>query len=254
MTRAVGSLLAAGLLALSASASAQEEPESPAVQEARQRFELGTRHAEQGDWALALTEWERVRSILESVRHPRSSYVVYNIARANEELGRTREAIEAYERYLAATANDPEAPSRDDAERHLRELRVRRQLQGAEEGTTAGREQSASAGFSPSPVGLAIGGIGAAAVVAGAIVGGLALSQGDAARADCVGTRCTPEAHAAIGDAQTLANAADALLWGGVAVLAAGVVLTIALGDSGEARASAACTGDGCMAVLEGRF
>lgn len=235
--------------ALAAPALAQEEPTGPAVDEARRRFELGTQHAEQGDWALALTEWEQVRALLESARHPRASYVLYNIARANEELGRTGEAIEAYERYLAATADDPDAPSRPDAERHLRELRTRRQLQGGGEPAEA-----APGGFSPSPVGIAIGAAGALAIIAGAVVGGVALSQGESARSECEGTRCTPEAYAAIGDAQTLANAADGLLWGGLGVLAVGAVLTVVLGESGEASATAACTTEGCTALVRGRF
>jgi hypothetical protein len=111
---------------------------------------------------------------------------------------------------------------------------------------------SSGGGFSPSPIGLAIAGVGAAAAIAGAIVGGLALAQDGDARADCGDTSCTPEAYDALVEANMLANVSDGLLWPGLAILAAGVVLTFVLSE-GES-ASAACTGDGCFATVRGRF
>jgi hypothetical protein len=50
-----------------------------------------------------------------------------------------------------------------------------------------------------------------------------------------------------------LANAADGLLWGGLAVLATGVVLVLVLSESGT-TASAACTDEGCVGIVRGVF
>lgn len=257
MERAPWAMLVFLALSSAAGATAQEnEPPtaaSPVSGEARQRFELGRQAFEQGDFATALSEWERVYSLLEG--HPNRELVTYNMARAHEELGRTREALELYERFLAQTGD--EAPSRADAQRHVRELRLRLQLDAQtsqEEPAASDPEPAQPSGFSASPVGIAIASIGAAAVIAGAIVGGLALAQDGDARADCDATRCSPDAYSALVDAHTLANAADGLLWGGLGVLAVGAVLTFVLGGSGDTEASAACTGDGCVAVVQGRF
>ena len=165
------------------------------------------------------------------------------MARAHEELGRSAQALRLYERFLAEAGDD--APNRAEAQRNATELRLRLRLDE--------EAPAPSEGWSPSPIGIAIGAAGAAAMIAGAVVGALALADGDAAVAGCEGTRCTPAAHAAIGDAQVLANAADGLLWGGLAVLATGVVLTFVLAES-PTTASAACTGEGCVAVVREGF
>jgi tetratricopeptide (TPR) repeat protein len=216
-------------------AAAQDTAESPALAEARQRFAMAEELFARRDFASALREWERCYALMEG--HPRRYYVLFNMGRALEELGRNREAIDAYERFLADAPAD--ADHRADAQQNLNELRLRLQLEG---------------GFSPSPIGLAIGGVGAAAIVAGAILGGIALAQDGDARRDCEGTRCTADAHAAIGEAGTFASVADVLLFGGLAVLSAGVVLAIVLAEGGDASASAMCTHQGCGAVVRGRF
>jgi hypothetical protein len=96
--------------------------------------------------------------------------------------------------------------------------------------------------------------VGGAAAIAGAVFGGVALADSDGARADCSGTVCPESARSGIADAQTLANVADGLLWGGLAVAATGVVLMFVLADGGETQASAGCSPDGCGAVVRGRF
>jgi tetratricopeptide (TPR) repeat protein len=226
--------------------TAVAQTDGPVSDEARQRFELAARHFDQGDFASALTEWQRVYALLDG--HPNREFVAYNMARANEQLGRNREALELYERYLAATEGRADAPNRPEAQRHAQELRLRLQLAEEDTGGEAGA-------FAPSPVGITVGAIGVASVIAGGIVGGLALAQDGSARADCEGSRCTPEAYAAIGDAHTLAAVSDGLLWGGLAVAAAGLVLVFVLSGGNEGTAaSAACDREGCMAVVGGSF
>lgn len=260
---ALGTLLllamsgAAGVRAQENESAGASDQRVPLSHEAQQRFELGRQAFEQGDFATALTEWQRAYDLLE--HHPRREYVTYNMARAHEELGRTRQALELYERFLARTGSD--APNRTDAQRHVRELQLRLQLAEADVSDPSPPVEGAqnptvepSVGFSPSPLGIAIASIGAAAVIAGGIIGGLALAQDAEARPDCTQDGCSPEAHSALVEAHTLANVADGLLWGGLGVLAAGAVLVFVLGESGGTDASAACTGNGCVAVVRGRF
>lgn len=226
-------------------AAAQETDETPAVEESRQRFDLATAAFDRGAFAVALTEFERVYALLDG--HPRRSYVLYNMARANEELGRHREALAQFDQFLAEAG--PEAPNRDEAQRHAGELRLRLQLGGTD------APEGSAGSFSPSSLGIVIASAGAAAILAGGIVGGVALAQDSNARADCDATRCGPDAYAALVDAHSLANAADGLLWGGLGVLAVGIVLTFVLGESpADERPGATCTSEGCSAFVRWRL
>lgn len=217
--------------------------------EARQRFDSAQQAFERGDYASALTEWERVYELLDG--DPRREYVVFNIARANEELGRTQAAADGFERYLANTP--PDAPNRSDAQRHLQELRLRLDLQERDHG--AGEASSGPPGaFALSPAGIAIAAVGLASIVAGAVIGGVALSQDGSGRAECDSSSCTQAGYDTLVGAHTLANVSDGLLWGGIGVAAVGAILAIALGGNGDTSATAACNGTGCRAVVQGRF
>ncbi len=238
--------LALSCMASTARAQESDDGDSPAVIEGRQRFDLAQQAFERGDYATALSEFERVYELLDG--HPRRQYILYNVARSNEELGRTQAAADAYERYLATTPDDDQ--NRSEAQRHLQELRIRLHLADQDRGDPAPEP----AGFSPSPVGIVIASVGVAAVMAGAIAGGVALAQDGDARADCDPAHCTQAAYAALVDAETLANVADGLLFGGIAVAAVGAALMFVLGDNGDTRASAACDANGCGAVVRGRF
>lgn len=230
------------------------EPERPEVAEARTRFELAERHFDSGDYALALTEFERVHELMTAAGHPNTSYVLYNIALTNERMGRDAAAVEAYERFLAETGDD--APNRADARNRLRELRARVALEERDRGAASPSGDGGGGGGGVSTVGIVVAATGGAAAIVGGIFGGLALSNSESARAECVDMRCPESARDGIADAQTLANVADGLLFGGLAVAATGVVLMFVLdeGGGGDAQASAACTGDGCVAVVAGRF
>lgn len=235
-----------GLLALAAPQLALAQSES-AIAEARTRFDLGVQHFERGDFALAAVEFQRVYALMDG--HPNRSYVLYNIARTHEELGRTRAALEVFERYLAESG--PDAPNRAEAERHARELRTRLELEAGDRG------DASAVGGGVSPIGIIVTSVGGAALVAGIITGVLALDADAAVEAECdYSERCYPEARARAAEAQTLANATDALLFGGAAVAVAGVILMMALpgSDSSAATVSAGCSASGCGAVVRGRF
>lgn len=236
-------------IALSAApALAQEAEPSPAIQEARQRFAIAEDLYHNQNFAGALREWQEVYRLMDG--HPNRAHVLFNIGRAYQELSRNREALEHFRRFLAEARDD--ASNRDDAAQTIRELELRLEIEGAD----GSRAPTGGGGFSPSPVGLVLAGVGGAAAIAGGVVGGLALGQDADARGRCTLAACEPEAYDSLVAAHTLANVADGLLWGGLAVMATGVVLTFVLGSEGgsEPRVAAGCTMDGCGLSISGVF
>lgn len=166
--------------------------------------------------------------------------MLFNVARCYQRLGRAREAVQAFERFLAEAPSG--APNIEVARVELQELRARVALDGA------------ASAPSISPVGLIVTGVGAAALIAGAITGGLALAANADATAGCVDGRCPVELAPRADEAHLLANVTDGLLFGGLAIAAAGVVLIFVLPGEGPVAASAGCTSDGCAAFVSGRF
>jgi tetratricopeptide (TPR) repeat protein len=238
-------------------ASAQEDGLS--VDEARTRFELAERHFDEGEYALALAEFERVHELMEAAGHPNAIYVVYNIAFANERLGREAAAVEAYERFLAESA--PDAPNRENAQRQLRELRLRLELAAADRRSDDARagasRDGTGGGLTISPVGSIVAAVGGASVMAGAVVGAVALMESQRAQESCIDASCPAAVRGELATAHTLANASDGLLFGGLAVAATGVVLMFVLPgapDESAASVSVGCTHRGCSAAVRGRF
>lgn len=241
-------LLAVLVLGASVPAVAQDT-EDPRIAEARQRFDVAQAAFERSDYTLALEAFSDVFQTMEEVGHPNALLVLYNVARTNQRLGRDSHALEQYERYLREAATD--APNREAAARNAAELR-RRAAMSSGDGGDAGGEAGGGGGISP--VGLIIASVGGATAIVGAVLGGVALSESDAARAGCGDGVCPPGARDGIGSAQTLANVSDALLFGGLVVAATGVVLMFVLADDGSVEASAACGPTGCGAVVRGTF
>lgn len=240
--------LALGLLLVTNVASAQEDPR---LTEARAHFEQGEQHAGAEEWALALQEYQQAQALMEELGDPRAIFFVYNVAEANFNLGNLEESRDGFQRYLDESAAD--SPNRDVAQNRIREVEIRLQSTAATEGGGSG--ESGGGGEVVSPIGVIIASVGAAAIIAGAVVGGIALSDGDAATADCMNGVCPAESEARFDDVATLAGVADGLLFGGLAVAATGVVLMFVLADSGDdASASAFCTPEGCAASVQGRF
>src|SRR5258706_15396570 len=117
------------ILLLLAQTVAAQPGESPQVAEGRARFDIATRHYNDGDYALSLQEFTEVRNLLRQAQHPRAELLGFNIGRCYEQLGRDAEAIDAYQTYLNAPAAARDE-SRADAEQRLRELRARVALRG----------------------------------------------------------------------------------------------------------------------------
>lgn len=245
------SLLAATALLLAPTLVAAQAAEDPRIADARARFERAEEHYASGNFALALEGYEHAYEQMRAAGHPNAILVLYNVSQTNERLGRLRVALEGFERFLVEAPAD--APFRDEATRRAADLRRRLELQQEDSGSGAAPPSEGSI----SPVGPVLLGVGGAAAIVGAILGGVALSDSESARAGCEGTSCPADARSGIESAQTLANVADPLLFGGLAVAAVGLVLTLVLRDGPDeppVQAAASCGPTGCGAVLRGSF
>jgi tetratricopeptide (TPR) repeat protein len=240
--------LVAGLVAVlcvgpASRVSAQSESFSA---EARQRFDLAAEAFERGDFATALTDFERVYGLLDG--HPRRSLLLYNMARSNEELGRNREALHLYERFLAESGED--APNRPEAQQHVSELRLRVGL--AETAPSSGAMATTS---STSPIGPIVLGLGAATLIAAAITGGVVVAEDAALTAMCSDGACPGAARSHANGIEALANATDALWIGGAVVGVTGLILTLVLRDESPAPpVAASCSEKGCSLQVRGTF
>ncbi|MCB9596281.1 MAG: hypothetical protein H6719_26400 [Sandaracinaceae bacterium] len=237
----------AGFLAACSAHIALAQDEAPTAR-ARQAFEGADAHFENGEYAQALTGYQYAYDLMEG--HPNRSLILFNIGRANEELGRSGPAAEAFREFLRLAPSD--APYRDRAEERLRELDLRNQLDRGVQEPAASRPPGAE--FNVTPIVLIA--VGGAALITGAITGGVALSEDTAIAESCdEAGSCPAELRPRAEAAQTLANVTDALLIGGAAVALTGLVLFFVLTESGdEATASVACAMTGCTTTLRVSF
>lgn len=261
MTRRFDPLFAvlASLALFAAPASAQEGEDE---RSARHHFRLGEAHYESGHFVEAAREFEEAYRLSNRVPLLHNVYVAYRDA------GDIERAADALRRYLELAENlDNETVLRQRlaalerliAERRAREADGDTAQPDAEPEATApaARPATSAGGGGPSPVGFIVAGVGAAALIAGAVTGGLALGANDELASTCPDRVCPPgydfESTASSGSA--LALTTDVLLPVGAVALATGVVLILVLQESDEsASAGAACGPDGCVAVARGRF
>lgn len=203
----------------------------------------GARADEREDRAFALFEQaeaaysrgaleEAVRLLLEARQLVREPALLYNLGRAYEGLGRSREALEAYRSYLAEAED---APHRGAIQRRIEaiegELAARREADQARE---RAQRRAAEMGHSD-PVGAwVIGGVGLAGLIAASGLGAGALVDEEAAR--------NADSHrdgvARLERAETLATSSNVLFVAGGVVLAAAIVwLVVELATEGPAEA-----------------
>ncbi len=185
--------------------------------------------------------------------------LLYNLARALEGDGDLEGAIDAYARYLE-TAGD--VPDRGAIERKLdtlrREVAEHERLEHAERAPpqraseAAPPPQGSARRAGPSPLPWVVAGVGAAGMIAGAILGGLALAAHDSA----LGAPSQRETDTEQRHAQDLAIATDIALIAGGVILAAGVAWGVIdlVGAQGESEARLRLHVLPAMAALEGTF
>lgn len=226
---------------------------------ARALFEEASQHHRDGRYALAAAAFQEAYGLLAEEDHPGAPLILYNLGASLAEIpGRECEARAAYSRFLqeADAASQTVQENRQTVQQRIRELDAR--VGDCQEHSAEGSADPApepSSGISP--VGPIIIGVGGAAVIAGVVMGTLALTTDSNLSTSCGGDVCTdtPEHRAMYDELTVYAGLADGLLIGGAAIAALGVALTLVLeGDSDTPAVSAGCIGDRCAAVLWGTF
>lgn len=276
--RATAALAAAGLASALLGASAALAPGAASAQaddeadvRARLRYEAGTNLYRAGDFAGAAREYE---AAYELSGRPN---LLYNLYVAWRDAGELRKAADALERYLDAV---PDAEDRVNLEARLAAMQqqiaaldaaeaARRAEAPTEPAPEDGSEETREAepagddegGGGPGVVPWVVGGVGVAAIVAGAITGGMALGLESDLEGACPGNVCPADRADDVDRLSTLATTTDVLLIGGAALVATGVVLYFVLprdGDEGgEAvalRPTGGCGPHGCLVGVRGSF
>ena len=221
--------------------------QDPRVSQARALFDEGTAHYGEGRYVLAAQSFQRAYELMAEAGRPTAPLILYNVGASLVEIaGREQEARDAYSRFL-------EQVDGVEQNEQVREQIARAQDQIRELDARVGPTQGGG-GTGISPVGPIVLGVGVASMVAGAITGGLALDAEATAEAGCVDGHCPPENEGPAQDAETLAIVTDALLFGGLAVAAAGTVLLFVLTEEREASVALGCDGGLCGVLTRGRF
>ncbi|MBX3275439.1 MAG: hypothetical protein KF729_34585 [Sandaracinaceae bacterium] len=234
---------------------------------AREHFQIATRYYDEGRFIEAAQQFEEAFELSGRPELQYNAYIAYR------EAHQARRAAAMLEGYLRGV---PDAPDRVNLEARLEELRRviaqdearTAQLSDAEERALAQAqraEQEAAARraaeSAPEAWPWVILGVGGAALIAGAITGGLALGAASTLRSECDAMgQCLPQVNlqARRDEARAMALVGDFLLFGGGLVAATGLILGLVFGlgrsDQSAPRASAACTPEGCQGAIGGVF
>lgn len=86
------------------------------------------------------------------------------------------------------------------------------------------------------PAGIAVGSVGVAAAIVGAVFGGRAIALGGDAKKECPGNACSKAGLTAVEDGRTSATAADILLGAGAGFAVAGAVMFVVGGFTEPAK------------------
>ncbi len=215
--------------------AAESAPSAQDEAEARRMFEQAMALSESGRWDQACPVFAAAHALFPT------GGTAMNVARCHEDAGKKAEALELYAHVLTL----PDQPPARTKVANERATALRAELAAAKSPSeppppvspaspppTAADDEGI--GFVPAGIAFAVGGAG---LVAGAIVGGLALAQMSDVRDSCDGDVCPLSQQAAADEAQDKSWGANAaFIIGGVGV-AAGVVLAIVAATSGpEAR------------------
>jgi tetratricopeptide (TPR) repeat protein len=265
-----------GVLDMDADAGEAGDPRDA---QARALFEAGSALYAAGQFGAAAERFAEAYALSERPA------LLYNMYVAYRDAGQPGRAADALARYLDAV---PDARDRVTLEARLRSLQA--QAAGSGDGGDPGEPGDArdpvdegpetspvaparEARSGPSPALRAlpflVGGLGAAAIVAGTTTGVLALRQRNDLEDACPQDRCPFDFAGELdGDQdrlERLSVATDALLVSGVVLVVTGVVLwAVGVGQEDEAPGEriaaprwepvAGCTGDGCLAGVRGSF
>ncbi len=234
---------------------------------AREHFQIATRYYDEGRFIEAAQQFEEAFQLSGRAELQYNAYIAYR------EAHQSVRAAAMLEGYLSQV---PNAPDRVNLQARLEELRrvIEQDEQRTQQLTDAERraeeearraEQEArarrEAEAAPEAWPWVVFGVGAAATIAGAVVGGVALGDASALRSECDDMgQCLPQTNfeERRDNAQTLALVGDVLLFGGGAVALTGLILGLVFGLGGGGddapQAVAACTADGCVGTIGGSF
>lgn len=225
--------------------------------EALDHYERGREHFRAGRYGEAIIE---LKAALEL--DPESRTLLYNVAYTSELLGNVDEAIDYYEKYLAALP-ESQAKEREKTELTLRRLRGRRAEQAAapQPKAEAPPPPEPSAGRADVWFWLSLGG-GAAFLAGGAVAGVLALQRENDVSHFVVGKDGSLKQHdALIDEANTLALSSDVLVaTGGALVVTAALLYFLRDEDAAEPardetpQATLSSDGRTTLLTLHGRF
>jgi tetratricopeptide (TPR) repeat protein len=231
----------------SASASTAADAESASENaEALALFEQGRAAYRDGQFA------ESVKLFTKAYALQPEPVLLYNLARSEEGLGDYPAAVDAYERYLVQAKDVKDRGSIEQRVATLRKSmaekeRLARERDEAERAKQQAPKSDASAGggpapqaASPSPWPWALFGVGAAGVVVGGILGGVALSKNG--NADSAPSQL--EASDGRSSAEGLALGSTIALIAGGTIAGVGLIWGIAdvASSSGEPEAAPAAT------------
>lgn len=211
---------------LFASPALAQEPEPTGNDEAaRTHFASGRVHFDEGEYEAALREFQSAYDL------SHRDALLFNLYLAEERLGHLAEATDYLQRYLASdVVPDDQRPT---LERRLENMRERLAAQSEAQASPAPVPERSHPLLVP---GLVTLGIGAASLIAFAVVGGLALGEDGRLATTCgadAGRTCS---DAEVSDLRSLSMGADiALSIGLVAAAVGGALLIVDLATDGEA-------------------
>jgi tetratricopeptide (TPR) repeat protein len=244
----ISRILALFLVVGGATTALAQAPRPPAIDEAT-RAELARlrdeaiAHDDAGRYALAAESYQELYDGMTRVHHPRAYVALWNRGLVLMQIpGRENEARETIQRFLEESTlldSDPEvAAFRSEAPTGIAEIDARVGSDASQEEDQ--RQDAVADRGGVLPVGPVVLGIGGALVVAGVILGGVAVSiDGDFESMCPTRMNCPESARPAYDNATTLATIADVIWLRGSVIGVTGLVLTLALdGTNSEAESA----------------
>lgn len=246
-------------------ASAQEPDFQPDDEAARAHFRIGQAQYEAGQYTAAASEFETAYALSHRAE------LFYNVYVSYREIGDLDRASSALRRYLESVPDAANAAQLRARLAAMDEQLAHRAEPSADDTSGDATDDATSEGPSdtdaaapspsvatqPSPIGFAVLGVGAAALVASAITGGLALSTFGSLEQRCGADHLCPPGYESDRDTGLALSTATDVLWAvGGAAAVTGLVLVFVLQDPvAEAPAvSATCGPTGCSASFRLRF